>query len=632
MTTETGGRLKSLSEVKDEVKDRSDLMALVSKHTKLVKTSTGAKACCPLPGHAEKTPSFHVDARKNLYFCYGCQRGGDVFKFLEEVEGLSFMEALKELAEELGIELPKMNKKDVGRAKEEKSQREQGLDVLQRSATFFQKMLESPSSDAKKCGAYLRETRGLSDEEIAELGLGWAANESQLLAKRLHGAGLLNVAEEAGLVRNYSGRFYDFFQDRLMIPIKDRRGRVCGFSGRTLGEVGPKNPKYKNSPEGFLFKKKEILYGLDRAVPLINSKDFVCLVEGFFDQWAFHRAGIPAVAVMGTALTPSHLKELERFTRRMVLVLDADAAGVASTKRSLPLLREASWDARVFSEMDGKDPDEWLKDREMSEDELLRTLKGAPDGLEWLIQQELEDARRQQLGRSQTLGKVRVLWNQASDSSHKELLLNPIATFLGLKVEELRELLKASGADASAMREAKERSDSLSLEAPDRYEPFKDRSLSRNTLDRAAEEVFVWWLRYWDELAPEGAEVWKEREELFAETLAGPFVESARAEFEATQQCPPLSWVESQVSSQDDSLLRSWMLRGLVAPEERGERNTADKALISFGELAYSLKKEKTQVQIARIEQELRRPLTEARTIELLQQVQQLRIKLENRN
>ncbi|NCN42113.1 hypothetical protein GW916_12785, partial [bacterium] len=159
--------MRTLPEVKDEIKDRVDLSQIVAKHTKLVKTSTGFKACCPLPGHKEKTPSFNVDARKNLYFCYGCQRGGDVFKFLEEVEGLSFMEALKELAESLSIELPKIGAKDVKASKEQKSKRESGMEALTRSGAYFAYVLkEEKTPGAKEALKYLLNDRGLSQEEI----------------------------------------------------------------------------------------------------------------------------------------------------------------------------------------------------------------------------------------------------------------------------------------------------------------------------------------------------------------------------------------------------------------------------------------------------------------------------------
>jgi len=624
--------LRTLPEVKDEIKDRVDLSQIVAKHTKLVKTSTGFKACCPLPGHKEKTPSFNVDARKNLYFCYGCQRGGDVFKFLEEVEGLSFMEALKELAESLSIELPKIGAKDVKASKEQKSKRESGMEALTRSGAYFAYVLkEEKTPGAKEALKYLLNDRGLSQEEIEELHLGFAPESPDMLSRKLKEAGLLDVAEDAGLSRNYSGHNYDFFQDRLMIPIRDRRGRIIAFSGRSLKEVTAKNPKYKNSPENIFFKKKEVLYGLDRAVPLINQSNFVCLVEGFFDQWAFHRRGIPAVAVMGTALTPEHLKELQRFTKKMILVLDADKAGVASTKRSLPLLQEGSWDVRVFSGMQGKDPDEWLKESKLSTEQTFKKLNEAPDGLEWLILRTLDDAKEEQLGRHLTLQRIKGLWNQAADSTHKALLLNPIATFMGLKTEELKEALEQIGEERSYA--PAQRFNIKNDDISDRYEPFKDHSVSKNSWDRASEELIVYWIRHWNSLAPEGPEDWMKRLDIFEGSIAFPLVHACFEEFSRTGTLPTTNFVNAFAEQEGvEPLLKQCLYRGLVAPESSDETISRDKALISFRELSYSLRKEKTQVDIARIEQEIRKSSDDMITVSLLQKVQSLKINLENKD
>jgi len=622
--------VRSLSEIKEEIKDRIDLSQVVSKHAKLVKTSGGYKACCPLPGHSEKSPSFNINTRKNLYYCYGCQRGGDVFKFLEEVEGLSFMEALKELAEQLNIELPKASPQEAQRSREEKSAREQGLEALQRSAQFFHYLLMNPSSPgAQRALEYLRKDRGLSEEEIVELQLGWAPESPDMLARKLREAGLLEVAEDAGLVRTYSGRTYDFFQDRLMIPIRDRRSRVIAFSGRTLKPVDTKNPKYKNSPESPFFKKKEVLYGLDRAIPLMNEKRFVCLVEGYFDQWAFQRLGIPAVAVMGTALTPEHLRELERFTKQMVLVLDADKAGVASTKRGLPLLLGGGWDVRAFSGLQGKDPDEWLKSQTKGTDEVVKLLKSAPEGLEWLILQTLEEARAEQLGRVPTLQRVKELWAQGVDSTHKELLINQIAASVGLKAEELKKAFDEVGHGATAVS-----SDAKAARASDegRYEPFKDHSRSKNSWDRDAEELLVWWLRHWDELHPKGDDEWRARVELFEGSLAEGLVKRWAEASKLESGVLKISTMTQELESGSlDPLLQQWLYRGLVSPEGVESAENSDKALISFRELAYSLRREKTHAEIARLQQQLHSRPNEEDAIDVLSRIQMLRLSLENR-
>ncbi|MEO5666910.1 MAG: DNA primase [Bdellovibrionota bacterium] len=623
--------MRSLSEIKEEIKDRVDLSQVVSKHAKLVKTSGGYKACCPLPGHSEKSPSFNIDRRKNLYYCYGCQRGGDVFKFLDEVEGLSFMEALKELAEQLGIELPKATPEEASRSREEKGVREQGLEALQRSSQFFHYLLMNPTSPgAVRALEYLRVDRGLADEEIISLQLGWAPDSPDTLSRKLKDAGLLKVAEDAALVRNYSGRTYDFFQDRLMIPIRDRRSRVIAFSGRTLKPVDSNNPKYKNSPESLFFKKKEILYGLDMAIPLMNEKRFVCLVEGYFDQWAFQRLGVPAVAVMGTALTPEHLLELERFTKQIVLVLDADKAGIASTKRSLPLLLKGGWDTRAFSGLSGKDPDEWLKSQTKGVDEVVKLLKSSPEGLEWLILKTLDEARTEQLGRVPTLQRVKELWAEGVDSTHKELLLNQIAASVGLRVEELKKAFEEVGGGAG--RQQSEAKAAKSID-PGRYEPFKDHSRSKNSWDRDAEELIVWWLRHWDELQPKSENDWDERAHLFEGSLAEQLVKGWSVAAKSSGQPVKIDHVSQQIEAGDlDPLLQQWLYRGLVSPESFESTENADKALISFRELAYSLKKEKAHAEIARLEQQLRSRPNEEEAMDVLSRIQMLRLSLEKRS
>ncbi len=623
-------RKASFAEIKETIKERVDLAAVIGKHTKLTKMGPGYKACCPLPGHLEKTPSFNIDTRKNLYYCYGCSRGGDLFTFLELVEGLSFIEAMKEYAAQLGLEMPAQKPGDQERQTQEKTHNESGFEVLGRTAQYYARVLsEKATPAAQEAWDYLKK-RGISDEEIADLGVGWAPTGDALLRK-LKDSEYWGVAQELGLIRESRGRPADFFQDRLMIPIRDHRGRVRAFSGRTLREVDSYNPKYKNSSESYLFKKKETLYGLDRAIKFINNDKFVCLVEGYFDQWALQRFEIPAVAVMGTALTPEHLKVLERFTKQVVLILDDDRAGIESTKRSLPALLQGGWDVRVCTGFGGKDPDEWLMDFKGDKDAVKRRLLGSPEALEWWIQTLAVEARQQNLNRTQMLRQFFELLHMAVDSSHKENLVKKIALETGLGVNDVKDALKdsKSAGGATHVTRPKPRESGAEREA---FSPFKDHARSKNSWDRAAEEALVCWIRHWDLLVPKSDRAWAERMGLFEGSLAQQLVCSWQEHWTAEGSLPVSLVSQALENTQVDPLLKQWIFRGLVLPETESLEGSDDKVLNLFKELSTPLVRERVRSEIARLEEQIRDlPNDDQLTLELLKKVQDLRFSLENR-
>jgi DNA primase catalytic core len=622
-------RKSSFAEIKEAIKDRVDLASVIGKHTKLIKTGTGYKACCPLPGHREKTPSFSIESRKSLYYCYGCNRGGDLFTFLELVEGLSFMEAMKEFAGQLGLEMPAQKPGEQARQAQEKTQNEKGFEVLGRSAQYFHRvLLDKSTPGAQEAWDYLKK-RGISDEEIGELGVGWAPESGDALLRKLKGSEYWNVALELGLVRDSRGRPQDFFQDRLIIPIRDFRGRVRAFSGRTLKPVVEFNPKYKNSPESFIFKKKETLYGLDRAMKLINNDKFVCLVEGYFDQWALQRFDIPAVAVMGTALTPEHLKVLERFTKQVVLILDDDRAGIESTKRSLPPLLEAGWDVRVCTGFGGKDPDEWLLDFKGDKEAVKRRLLNSPEALEWWIQTTAAEGRQQNLNRTMLLRAFFDILQMAADSSHKENLVKKIALETGLGVNDVKEALKDNRGVSSHGSMARAAPATPRREA---FSPYKDHSRSKNVWDRAAEEALVWWIRHWELLAPKSDRAWGERMALFEGSLAHVLVCSWQETWALEGALPVKVVSQALEDPQIDPLLKQWIFRGLVMPENDAAPETEDNILNSFKELSAPLTRERVHSEIARLEERIRSlPSGDPLTVDLLKKVQELRFSLENR-
>ena len=623
----------SLSDVKEKIKDMVDLASVVSKHTKLVKANQGFKACCPLPGHKEKTPSFYVNSRDNYFYCYGCSRGGDIFTFLNLVEGLSFIDGLKELANDLHIELPKSSYSQT-ESDTQKSERQAGYDLLTRADKFFHRVLsEQATAGAEKAYAYLLK-RGISESEIAELSLGWAPESGSALLKKLQTQVDFEVSKATGLVREYGNRAYDFFQDRLIIPIHDHRGRTVAFSGRTLGEVTGENPKYKNSPESDWFKKKELLYGLDRASKIIRNENYVCIVEGYFDQWAFQRREIPAVAVMGTALTEEHLYVLSRHTKQVVLVLDTDAAGIGSTKKSLPLLLDNGWDVKVFSELQGKDPDEWLKDNAEGAQSIKQKLLSAAEALEWWGKLLIKEAQAQNFNRLQTMKSLVEVWRLAKTVAHKNILADELARMLGLQPTEIKDSMQELVAQSAAAKKPSQGQNLLRAETPQMSESSlrpKPRRISN--WDRASEGVLVWWIRHMELLTPKSKEAWAEREELFTGSVAEPLVKRLGAEWCRNSGEIKVDALKGLLSDENlDDLLRTWILKGMVSSDSIAKMEDQAKILISFNEFAGILRREKVEAQISKLQNELRSSSHDPEgTAQILQKVQELRMSLEKR-
>lgn len=336
-----------------EIKDRNDIVEVVSQYVHLQKAGKGYKGICPF--HEEKTPSFTVSPDKQLWHCFGaCQEGGDVIKFMQKVENLPFGEAVERLARRVGLTL----ERSLG-GRQRLPEREQIYEANRAAARFFRERLHDASG--RRAQAYLRK-RGLDAAAIEKFGLGYAPNSWNAL---LHYLGQQNIplglAEKAGLVRR-SPRdqgFYDYFRHRLMFPIHDVQGRVIGFGGRVL-EAG--SPKYLNSPETLVFNKGRTLYGLHQAVKAIGENGIVVVMEGYMDVIAAHQFGLnQAVATLGTALTADHLRILRRYTQRLYICFDADSSGVAAMLRSSELFEAAEMEARVVLLSEGRDPDEFLR-------------------------------------------------------------------------------------------------------------------------------------------------------------------------------------------------------------------------------------------------------------------------------
>jgi DNA primase len=310
------------------------------------------------PFHEERSPSFSVDPREKLYYCFGCEAGGDVFRFVQEKEGLGFPEAVEALAERYGVEIERET--EDPRAEEARKRRARLGELLERTAQFYAAYLWE-SKEAAKAREYL-ESRGLGEEVLRAFGVGYGPSAWDQVLTRGQRAGFA-VPEllAAGLVqKGQKGGHYDRFRARIMFPVRDARGRVQGFGARALR--ADTKPKYLNSPEGELYRKSRTLYGIDRARAAIAKAERAVVVEGYTDVLAAHQAGIgETVAVMGTAITPEQLKHLARYAEEVVLAMDADRAGRAAMLRAQQVAGSKKLRLRVASMPAGEDPADMLQ-------------------------------------------------------------------------------------------------------------------------------------------------------------------------------------------------------------------------------------------------------------------------------
>lgn len=336
----------------EEVRMKNDIVDVISQYVKLTRRGSSYFGLCPF--HNEKTPSFSVTPSKQMYYCFGCGAGGNVYNFIMEYENYSFGEALSHLADRAGVELPKIEYSREAREKAE--QRATLLEINKLAARYFYYQLRRESG--KTAYGYLT-GRGLSEETIRKFGLGYSDKYSDDLYKYLKSkgysdellreSGLFNVDERRGM--------YDKFWNRVIFPIMDVNNRVIGFGGRVMGDG---KPKYLNSPETKIFDKSRNLYGLN--VARTTRKNYLILCEGYMDVIAMHQAGFTnAVASLGTALTSGHASLVKRYTKEVLLLYDSDGAGIRAALRAIPILREAGVTSRVVSLKPWKDPDEFIK-------------------------------------------------------------------------------------------------------------------------------------------------------------------------------------------------------------------------------------------------------------------------------
>ena len=416
----------------EEVRQKNDIVDVVSQYVKLTRKGSSYFGLCPF--HNEKTPSFSVTPGKQMYYCFGCGAGGNVFNFIMEYENYTFGEALKHLADRAGVELPRI---EYSREVREKAQeRAELLEINKQAAQYFYYQLRTEKGAQ---GYQYLAGRGLSEETMRRFGLGYSDKFGgglyQFLKSKgysdehLRESGLFNVDERHGM--------YDKFWNRVMFPIMDVNNRVIGFGGRVMGDG---KPKYLNSPETKIFDKSRNLYGLN--VARTTRRKYLILCEGYIDVISMHQAGFTnAVASLGTALTSGHASLLKRYTQEVLLLYDSDEAGVRAALRAIPILREAGVNSRVVNLRPYKDPDEFIKN--LGAEAFEERLEQASDSFMFRISiAESEFPMKEPQGQNRFFERCAEMLLELKDELERNLYIEAVVKKYhgqyGISVEDLR--------------------------------------------------------------------------------------------------------------------------------------------------------------------------------------------------
>jgi len=361
---------------KRQVKDSSDIVDVISGYVSLQKKGRYYWACCPF--HGEKTPSFCVDKERQFFYCYGCHTGGDVFSFVQKIENSTFPEAVKTLAGRANIPIPEMHRTAADLRREEK--RKDMYRVNDLACRYFSACLHKTKPGVAALEYF--HNRGITDDIIERFSLGFSLPSFNALEYNLTKKGCTKEQlAAAGLIREKNGSYRDVFISRVMIPIKDPRGKVIAFGGRVMDDG---LPKYLNTGETDVFQKRETLFGLDVAIKPIREAKEAIVVEGYMDAISLHAAGINrAVASLGTAFSEQHAKLLHRVTENVVFAYDSDDAGRRNAVRAVSIAKKAGLSVRVLNVPEGKDPDAFV--RKFGRDAFENLVKNAWDGTEFQI-------------------------------------------------------------------------------------------------------------------------------------------------------------------------------------------------------------------------------------------------------
>lgn len=427
---------------KEQVRSAADIVEVISAYVPLKKRGQNFWGCCPF--HGEKTPSFSVNPGRNMFYCFGCHEGGDIFKFIMKVDNCTFMEAAKTLAGKYNIPIPEKQKTAVEIKREQKSKSVYEANL--QASRFFQACLLR-TEYGKGALAYLQK-RGISLEIINSFGIGYALNRFDALLVSLGRKQLApQLLEEAGLLAKGKTHFYDKFRNRVMIPIKDARGNVVGFGGRVLDDS---TPKYLNTAETEWFNKRRILFGMDIALKAIRAKQQAIVVEGYMDAISLHAAGINnVVASMGTAFAEEQAKLLAKAAPEVVFCYDSDAAGRRASVRAVGIAMAAGLKVRIAGVPDGKDPDEFV--RAHGTEAFQKVIADAKEGIDFQVEETISQNNISDLaGKVKTVSNVlpflRECKSEIEVAEHIRKLAQRLTIDEALIVDEYRKQNRRGGA------------------------------------------------------------------------------------------------------------------------------------------------------------------------------------------
>jgi len=446
-----------------EIRERAPIVEVIGNYVALKKSGNSLKGLCPF--HNEKTPSFYVHPSRGFYHCFGCKASGDIFSFLMHVEGKTFPEVARDLAEQTGVQLPVYDPQREAEFQRNKKQSDRLASLMEKATDFYCSQLH----DHPDGGIARKEfsDRGTSEESASKFRLGYAPHGWDSLVRFLERTGASPAdAEAVGLiVPRRSGRgHYDRFRHRLMFPIADVHGKVVAFSGRALDPAPSmeeqKEPpaKYLNSPENQLYHKGEVLYGLHEGRVEIRREDATVLCEGNFDLVALHQAGFQnAVAPMGTAFTEAHARLIKRFAQKVVLLFDGDKAGRKAVREAYTVVSKAGLEAHVVTLPQGADPDSFL--REQGAESLRTRIVSAPTIIEYLIDDAAATVEPNPHAKADAIAKLGPILAQVESPIERGLYVERAArkfgiTDVGLVRRELRRGLGRSGEQPVRRRDA----------------------------------------------------------------------------------------------------------------------------------------------------------------------------------
>ena len=565
----------------DRVKSAADLVQIIGEHVRLRKSGSNFIGLCPF--HSEKTPSFHVHAERQFFYCFGCHAKGDVIHFVEKMEGLTFAEALRWLGERYGIPVDSRSRSSERKAGERRIL----LEIQARAGRYFRRELTGGA--ALRAQRYLAD-RGLTPEIQERFGIGYAPGRSDRLMEELSAAHSPDQLRLSGLIQRneQNSSHYARFRGRVMFPIWNEAGKIVGFGGRALGE---EQPKYLNSPETPLYNKSGVLYALNLARESIRRQGRAVLVEGYMDCIALHQAGIGnAVAVCGTSLTEAQVRLLGRFTKKVVVNFDPDEAGDSATLRSLALLLQGGFGVRVLALPDRLDPDAYIRRHGVAAYREL--LERAPTDFEHLL------ARARQKHPLETIeGKVAAIEEllpylaRVSNRIEREEKTRRVAEYFQVEEAAVREELHKAGGGVRRKPElGRSRKPSLSPAERQLIKVILD-------LDRKAGQVV-------DQLDRSQVHVGMESEVVFSAMVA-LYRREGRVEAERLRESLPGDREQNWISE---------------AVFEEGDQQQVDSCLEWLG-------RKKVQREVARLQQQIEQA-ERARDIELVASLDSKKVKL----